>query len=168
MTEHETDNDSFAVESKTQLKKKMLALQELGKNLTKLPADKLNTIPLNDTLREAIEQAHQIYKRGAIKRHMQYIGRLMRESDYDAIIEAYEKIQADQQRHARQHHLVEKWRTDLIQGEDDLIQQFIISFPDCDRQQLRQLVRNAKKEAMEKKPLINSRKLFKFVRDTLN
>lgn len=165
---HEDDSDEeFSSKSKTQVKKEMLALQDLGEQLTKLPADQLDKIPLSDSLREAIEQARRITKHGAAKRHKQFIGRLMRESDPDAIVDAYNQIEEERNRHARQHHLVEKWRDDLIQGDDEKLHQFINIFPHCDRQQLRHLVAGAKREAAENKTPVNARKLFKYIRDVL-
>lgn len=165
-----TDDDSQEHEykSKTQLKKDMLALQELGEKLTQLSAEKLATIPLDEPLREAILQTSHIVKRGALRRHKQYIGRLMREADSTAILDAYTAIQIEQHRTARQHHLIEKWRDDLIRQPEEYLQQFIVSYPECDRQLLRRLVTNAKKESTEKQPPVQSRKLFKFIRETLS
>ncbi len=167
MHDNESDEE-FISKSKTQVKKEMLALQDLGEELTKLPTDQLDKMPLSDTLRAAIDQTPKITKRGALRRHMQFIGRLMRESDSDAIVEAYNRIQEDRSRLARQHHLIEKWRDGLIQGDDEKLHQFINAFPDCDRQQLRHLVTGAKKEAAENKTPVNARKLFKYIRDVLS
>lgn len=150
--------------SKTQVKKEMHALQKLGEDMMQLNKEQLATIPLPDNLRMAIEQA-QGMKKEARRRQLQYIGKLMRNTEIDAVQNAYDGIREKQNRNARALHLVEQWRDNLIQGDDKAITDFVTAFPDADRQQLRQLVRGAKQEVSQQKPPAQARKLFKFIRD---
>lgn len=78
-----TDDTIFEPEykSKTQRKREMLALQELGEALVKLRRDRLAKIPLDEQLHAAIVAAQAIKSHGALRRQLQYIGRLMRERD---------------------------------------------------------------------------------------
>lgn len=158
-------NEEPQVKSKTQVKKEMHALQKLGEDLTQLNREQLAPIPLPDNLRLAIEQAQGMKKREALRRQLQYIGKLMRSTDTDAIQTAVDTIQQKQKRGARTLHLVEQWRDDLIQGDDQIITDFVTAFPDTDRQQLRHLVSAAKREVSQQKPPAQARKLFKFIRD---
>jgi len=71
--------------SKTQRKRQMLQLQALGETLTALTEEQLNELALPELLLDAVLQAKRIHKRGALRRQLQYIGRLMREVDSEAI-----------------------------------------------------------------------------------
>lgn len=157
--------DDESSKSKTQVKKEMIALQDLGVKLIDLPASQLDQLPLSDKLRKAIDEAPKITQRSARKRHFQFIGKLMRDADGTAIEEAYEKIQEKQHLAARQHHQIESWRDELLSGDQGTVERFVDQFPGCQVQQLRQLVRSAQKEAADNKPPASARKLFKFVRE---
>ncbi len=149
--------------SKTRLKKESLALQELGEKLTELTAAQLATIPLDEVLRKAIVDAPKITQRSGRKRHLQFIGKLMRNADGEAIQHAYDAIQEKQHTSVRRHHQMEQWRERLLSDEKALAE-FIGQFPQCDRQQLRQLIRSAQKEQSQNKAPASARKLFKFIR----
>ena len=71
--------------SKSQRKREMHALQALGKTLVELPQEQLGRLDLPETLRDAIMQARSITKRGALRRQLQYVGRVMRDVDADHI-----------------------------------------------------------------------------------
>jgi ribosome-associated protein len=71
--------------SKTQRKRQMHELQRLGQRLAELPAAQLQRIDLPEALREQIELARRITAREALRRQLQYVGRLMRQADADAI-----------------------------------------------------------------------------------
>ena len=71
--------------SKTQLKRQMHELQRLGERLVALPSTQLARIELPEALLEQIELARRIRSREALRRQLQYVGRLMREVDAEAI-----------------------------------------------------------------------------------
>lgn len=157
--------------SKTQLKKEMLALQKIGTELTKLPPDKLARIPLDEKLHHAVLETANIKKHGALRRHMQFIGRLMRESDSEAIIAAYETLQQSESNAARKIQQVEDWRDALIEEGKPKIEDLLQLYPHADRQQLNQLVRNCQKDidqqSGQQKNSGSKRKLFLFLRDLI-
>lgn len=169
----DADFDEFDddVKSKSQLKREMHALQDLGVALTKLTAEHFARIPMSEKLRYIIEQTPSIKHNSAKKRHLQFIGTLMRAEDIEAIKEAYEKIKTDSHQIARQHKALELWRNKMLQDDQQQVNQamegFINDYPKTDRQQLRQLVRLVQKEKTIDKPPANSRKLFRFLRDTV-
>lgn len=165
------DNDSSEEEieyvSKTRMKKEMEALQDLALHLTELPPDQLATIPIEPDLQRALDETRNIKKREALRRHRQYLGRLMRSADHEAIAAAVNKLKEDRDRLTRLLHVMEHWRDDLIQGDQAELERFIDQFPHADRQQLRNLVRNAKGERNTQKPPVYARKLFRFIRETM-
>ncbi len=131
--------------SKSERKRQMLALQKLGEKLVNLSPDVLAKIPLDNTLKTAILEARTITKHEAKRRQLQYIGRLMRDTDPAAIEAAIDALESKSKLSKAKFHQMERWRDILIAEEDDAVQRFLEQYPSTDRQQLRQLVRNAKK-----------------------
>lgn len=161
--------DEFADEpkSKSQLKREMLDLQDLGVQLTQLPKSILTKLPLDPQLYEAVIATESIYEKSGKKRHLQFIGKLMRHVDGDAIRAAVNKLDDDKKRSARQLHIVEQWRDRLLGDDAKALSDFFDKYPDADRQLLRNLMRAAQKEQEQNKPATSARKIFKYLRDTL-
>lgn len=152
--------------SKTQIKKEMLALQELGEKLSTLTAAQLKTVPMSDPLRAAIEECKRIKPRsGAMKRHMNYVGRLMRTEEPEEIKQAIDRFEAGSQAHTAMFHRLERWRDRLIAGGNEELQTYLTENPEADIQHLRQLIRNGKKEADKQQAPAAARKLFKYLRE---
>lgn len=164
INEEIVDNETDATMSKTQLKAQADALQALGVKLTTLPKDKLNKLALPEKLMEAIIESKRITANGAIRRQRQYIGGLMREIDVTHIVEQLEKWEGKNTAENAYFHQLERWRDRLI-AEDNALPEFIALHPDTDTQQLRTLIRNARKEQGENKPPKSSRELFKRLRE---
>jgi ribosome-associated protein len=69
----------------------------------------------------------------------------------------------------REHHLAERWRDQLIsETGNQQLTQFIGEYPNADIQHLRQLQRNAQKEAKEAKPPKSSRLIYKYVKELIS
>jgi ribosome-associated protein len=132
-------------ESKSERKRNMLALQKLGEKLVALSPEQLSKLPLDNTLKTAIHEAHGITSHEAKRRQLQYIGRLMRHIDAEPIQAALQDLALQSNLSKAKFHQMERWRTLFISEEDVALQQFLEQYPHTDRQQLRQLVRNAKK-----------------------
>jgi ribosome-associated protein len=152
--------------SKTKIKQAMLALQDLGGELVKLPQAKLEKLPLPDELRRAVEDYRRFTKNGAIRRQMQYIGRLMRGIDPEPIARQLAAWRGDSDEEKALLHRIERWRDRLIE-HDDALTDFLRDYPDADATQLRQLIRNACHEAAQNKPPKSSRALFRLIREVL-
>jgi len=150
--------------SKTKLKATADALQALGVKLLDLSPQKLSQLNLPENLHEAIIEGKKIRANGALRRHRQYIGSLMREIDPEPIIEQFAKWEGHNQAENAFFHQLEKWREQLIQ-DDASVEKFISDHPQIDIQILRTLVRNARKEAQQNKPPKSSRLLFKLLRE---
>lgn len=145
--------------SKTQRKLEMHALQALGKALTILPKQRLQQLGLPEKLLEAILEYQRIRSNGALKRQLQYIGRLMREVDPTPIREQLAIWQGTSDIHNAWLHRVENLRESLM-TDDHALQMLLNTYPDADSQQLRTLIRNARKEKEAAKPPKHYRELF--------
>jgi len=152
--------------SKTQRKRTSLALQDLGKELTRLTAEQLAELELPERLLDAVLAAQRISKFGALRRQLQYIGRLMHDVEADAIAARLRTWQGVSREANAYLHRLERWRTRLLQDETAL-ELLAQSYPDCDTQRLRQLVRSAQREALERKPPRSSRALLQELRRIL-
>ena len=165
MNESSTENDSLEI-SKSQRKRDAHELLDLAKKLIAMPESRLNRMPMDDNLREEIKFARSIRAHGARKRQLMTVGKMLRKRDTEELIDAVNGIdQKNRQVNARFHH-VEAWRDRLVEGTDQELSELLEQSPDINVQSLRQLIRNAKKEAKLGKPPAASRKLFKLLRET--
>lgn len=150
--------------SKSQIKRELRALHDLGRELLELPPKNLQRMPLSDAIREEILAAKDL-KMGALKRQMKHIGAMMREEDADAIRDALLALRKPQQQEVAVFHQIETWRDLLLAGDENVLDELTGHFADIDHQYLRQLVRNAKKEQAMNKPPKSARALFQYLKD---
>ncbi|MDR5905513.1 ribosome biogenesis factor YjgA [Franzmannia qiaohouensis] len=158
------DHDGW--QSKTQRKQEMQALQALGEKIIALSDAERARLPLSDEMLAAVEETGRIRSHEGRRRHMQYVGKVMRREDTAAIQAAFDEFEQEKLQRDHAFHRLEKWRERLIEQGDEAVEAFIVEFPDVDRQALRQLIRNAQRERAQDKPPTSSRKLFKLIRDT--
>lgn len=151
--------------SKTRRKKDMIALQDLGEHLTRLPPTQLEKLDLPADLQLAIAEFKRIpNRRGAKKRQLQFIGRLMRDVDPEPIRKVLDEEGQQVELQKRHFHHLEQLREQLLVEDQATLDVLIRDYPDLDIQYIRQLVRQAKKEAGANKPPAASRKLFAYLR----
>ncbi|MBT9310318.1 ribosome-associated protein [Pseudomonas aeruginosa] len=165
MAEFHDDDSQFEEKSKSQIKRELHALQDLGERLTTLQPQLLERLPLTDPLRKALLEAPKHKAHIARKRHIQYIGKLMRDQDVDAIVALIDQVDSSTRQYNERFHALERWRDQLIAGGDAALDAFVGEFPECDRQHLRGLVRHARHEAAHNKPPAAARKVFKYIRE---
>ena len=150
--------------SKSQVKREMHELQKMGEELVALSAASRAKVPLDDELKDALQLADKLSnKREALRRHIQFIGRLMRTRDLEPIDQALALLRNTNQAATRQFHKVEHWRDKLL-ADNDALTEFIAAYPQVDVQQLRQLIRNAKKEQEKQQPPKAFRELFQLIK----
>jgi ribosome-associated protein len=141
-------------QSRTDLKRESTELQKLGEDLLTLRADLMSRLPLSEKLFDAVTEAKRITNFEGKRRQMQFIGKLMRLLD-PVQLEAVRKALDEQQNGSASEklalHLSETWRDRLI-AEDDAFAQWIIKCPGTDSQQLRALIRQARKDYKPEKP----------------
>lgn len=128
--------------SKTEQKKAMERLQTLGERLAELNSNRLKKMPISETLYEALEELKRLKAHEAVRRHKQYIGKLMRDENEEAILNALNPL-ANPTINRQMALLVERLMT---QG-DPAINDTVRQYPAADRHTLRQHVRSALKEA---------------------
>jgi len=164
-----SDNDMTfeddAPPSRSQLKREMQELQALGERIIALDPAVRARLPLSDDMREAVEETGRVRSHEGRRRHMQYVGKVMRKEDREAIRAAFEEIDNEHVQRNAAFHRLEQERDRLI-DDDEALEPFIDAHPHVDRQTLRQLIRNARSEKQRGKPSASSRKLFQLIRDT--
>ena len=149
--------------SKTKIKKQMHDLQDLGEELVGLSKEHLAEIEIPDNLRDAVREVKKIKSFGAIKRQMQYIGKLMRDIDPAPIQAKLSEWNGTSRQHITWLHQVERWRDRLLEQPESLTE-LLAAYPGADVQQLRTLIRNAIKEKELGKPAKNYREIFQILR----
>jgi ribosome-associated protein len=154
--------------SKTERKREAHAARDLGAELCVLSDAQLAAFPLSDSLLAAIGESRNIHAHGARKRHLQYIGKLMRQHDVVAIEAELNRIDPDAPQNIRLQHECERWRERLLSDDASAVTDFISTYPHVDIQALRHLLRQVAKERAEQKPPRYFRELFRLVRDTLS
>jgi ribosome-associated protein len=152
--------------SKTQRKQAMNALQKLGVEIVALNKSQIDQLKLPEQLLDAVLEAKRLTQHEAIRRQMQYIGKIMRGVDPAPIQQQLDAWNGVSQQATAHMHLLERWRERLL-AEDDALGEFISAHPGCDAQQLRTLIRNTRKEQAANRAPASYRALFRWLRDTL-
>ena len=138
--------------SKSDLKRESEALQDLGEDLLTLRADLMAPLELPDKLREALADARRISNFEGRRRQMQFIGKLMRKLDDDVVEAIRAALQVQRDGSASELatlHQAEHWRERLLaeDGGDAALTEWLQQSPTTDIQQLRALIRQARKDA---------------------
>lgn len=131
--------------SKTQLKAEADEKQVLGEALLTLRADLMARLDLPDKLLDALKEARRITNFEGRRRQMQFIGKLMRPLDTEPIRAAIDEQANGSADLTLALHLAEQWRDKLI-ASDDALSQWLTDYPATDSQQLRALIRQARKD----------------------
>lgn len=152
----EDDDPRFNGPSKSQRKRDMTALQALGVRLVELSRDKLAQLPLSERLVEAILEAQRITAHEGRRRQLQFVGKLMRDADGPAITAQLDIWENGSREQAAYFHDLERWR-DRLMADDEALTTFIAAHPAADIQQLRSLIRAARKEAAANAALTEGR-----------
>ena len=156
--------------SKSALKRESHELQALGKQLLEMPDNRLDDIGMSERLREALDAYKKTKSFEGKRRQLQFIGKVMREVDAEPLREAVAQFQMGHARNALALHQAERWRTELLSDDKDVVTRWAQEFPDADLQQLRALVRSARKDAAEvpeKRSGRAFRELFQFIKHAM-
>jgi len=152
--------------SKTRRKIASHELQSLGEALLELGDDRLASLGLGEPLLDALREARRMRSHEARRRQMQLIGKLMRSADVEPARAAVAERQLGRARDSLALQEAERWRAELI-ADDAATTRFAREHASADLQQLRTLVRNARKDAAaapEQRSGRAYRELFKFIR----
>jgi ribosome-associated protein len=151
--------------SKSQRKRECDGLQKTGERLLALRPDELALIDLPAELADALQQAQRIKSRGALKRQRQYLGKLMRAIDSEAIEKQLDAVVHRNDVNTARFRKIEKWRDRLLAHDSMVLGEIITAHTDIDRQHIHNLVRQADRESSHNKPPAAARKLFSYLRD---
>jgi len=161
------DDDEDLGPSKSELKRQVRELQDLGDELVALPPVELDALGLPDELRDAVIEGRRITAHGARVRQRLYIGKLLRRIDAEPIRAALaRRAETDRQR-VRREHVIEQWRERLLADEAAAWTELGGRVPPGDLQQLRALVRQARAERDATRPPAAARQLFRRLRELL-
>ncbi len=160
----EDEDDEIIWVSKSEIKRDAEELKRLGAEMVDLGKNALDKLPLDTDLRDAIELAQRIKKEGR-RRQLQLIGKMLRNRDVDPIRRALDKLKNRHNQQVALFHKLEQIRDRLIDNGDDAVAEVLNLWPDADRQQLRSLIRNAKKEKEGNKPPKSARLIFQYLRE---
>jgi ribosome-associated protein len=165
--------------SRTELKKESTELQKLGEDLLTLRPDLMARLELPERLIIALDAVRRITNFEGRRRQVQYVGKLMRlldEEDLQSIRDALQEQHSGSAQQTLALHAAEKWRDDLI-ASDESVHDWLQAHPGIDAQQLRALVRQARKDGSPNQDEVSKgqaprrsrayREIFQMVRETL-
>jgi ribosome-associated protein len=158
--------------SKSQLKREALSKKSLASDVIALGKKQFADAPLDEDLREEFVAARKITAHVARKRQLMFVAKKLRNTDTTEIEQYLATLQQDASQITLRHHRAEAWRDRFLAAgnsgdpnNDHALAEFLEHRPDADRQALRQLIRNARREHAAGKPPASARALFRMLRD---
>lgn len=167
-----TDEESgeYLGPSRSQQRRQALDVLALAGTLADLAPGQLAKLPVPEHLLPHIAEARRITSHIAKKRQLAFLAKHMRREDDDVLDAIRDGLDAGGEA-ARQEtallHRAERWRERLLDEGDAALAELLADHPQADRQQLRQLARNALEERKRNKPPRAYRELFREIRDLL-
>jgi len=153
--------------SKSELKRQSNELQKLGEQLIDAPRDRVKRVEMPEDVKEAILACQTITNHEGRRRQLQFVGKKMRTLDEEevAVIQrAIESWKGASKAETAALHALER-RRDKLLADDNALTQLLEDYPELDVQQLRTLIRNARKEQAENKPPKAYREIFQILKD---
>ena len=153
--------------SKSQLKREMTALQKMGQELVEQARERVKRVPMPEDVREAILICQQIKDHEGRRRQMQYVGKKMRtldEAEIALIQKTIDSWKGASKSETAAMHALER-RRDKLLADDNALTELMAEHPQLDVQQLRTMIRNARKEQAENKPPKAYREIFQILKD---
>lgn len=144
--DHEADAAEFIV-SRSQRKRDARAREALGEALAQLPPARRAGLPLPEDLQKALHDLDRFPERGAHKRQLKYVGRLMREMEdqhFDAIAQALAQQRQGERQATAAFHALERWRDRLLSEGPPAVEAWCSRYPQTDRARLEALLARAR------------------------
>ena len=152
--------------SKSELKRQSTALQKLGEDLIAEPRDRVKRVPMPEDVRDAILECQLIKDHEGRRRQLQYVGKKMRtldEAEIAIIQKTIDSWRGLSKSDTAAMHALER-RRDKLLVDDQVLTDLLVQHPHLDAQQLRTLIRNARKEQAENKPPKAYREIFQILK----
>ncbi len=153
--------------SKTQRKREVEALQEIGTRLVALNAEQLAQVDIPEILHDAVVAAQRIRDFEGRRRQLQYIGKLMRGVDPEPIRARLAQWHGVSYEHAARERLVERWRARLL-AEPHALDAFAGEFGGADIHVLRTMIASVLRDQAAGRPPKQFRALFRALREIIN
>jgi len=141
-------------------------LQKMGEELVAEPRDRVKRVPMPEDVRDAILECQQIKDHEGRRRQMQYVGKKMRTLDEDEIAQIQKTLDSWRglsKADTASMHALERRREKLLK-DDSALTELLAQHANLDAQQLRTLIRNARKEQAENKPPKAYREIFQILK----
>jgi ribosome-associated protein len=152
--------------SKSQLKRDMTALQKLGAELIAESRDRVKRVPMPEDVRDAILECQLIKDHEGRRRQLQYVGKKMRtldEAELALIQNTIDSWKGLSKAGTAAMHALERRRERLL-ADDNVLTELLTQHPQLDAQQVRAMIRNARKEQAENKPPKAYREIFQLLK----
>ena len=152
--------------SKSEAKRESDALQKLGALLVEAPRDRVKRVPMPEDVLEAILMCQTITNHEGRRRQMQFVGKKMRTLDEEEVAliqKAIDSWKGASKSETAAMHALER-RRDKLLVDDKALTVLLAENPELDVQQLRTLIRNARKEQAENKPPKAYREIFQILK----
>lgn len=144
----EFDDNGYDRPSKSQVKRDLLALVDLGKQLIDLSPGQLRQLPLEERLYEAIREAQRTTSREGLRRQTHFVGKLLRIAPVDEIRHQLDVWENGSREETAAMHRLEGLRDRLL-ADDEALTALLQTHPSADVQQLRAVIRAARKESQQ-------------------
>jgi ribosome-associated protein len=164
------DNGDEMPPSRSQLRREALDVLKLAHALADMSDAQLTRLQLPENIRDEASRAHAMTQQIARKRQTQFLAKHLRKLDDEEIEPIRAALENDKDRARRETavlHQSEQWRNRLVDDGDEALNELIALYPNADRQQLRQLVRQTRTERDQNKPPHAYRELFRIVRELI-
>jgi ribosome-associated protein len=152
--------------SKSQLKREMTALQKLGAELIAEPRERVKRVPMPEDVRDAILECQTITDHEGRRRQLQYVGKKMRTLEEEEVVLIRKTIDSWKQPSKAETaalHAIER-RRDKLLADDGALTELRAQYPELDVQQMRTMIRNARREQAENKPPKAYREIFQMLK----
>ncbi len=154
--------------NKTQIKKQIAAVFAMAEEICELTPAQVAEFNLPENVETALLDAGKMGRNAARKRLLKFITGQLRTLDTEAVQEKLARMKNRSAHAVREHHQAERWRDVLLDDTgNQQLTALIEEYPEADSQHLRQLQRNAQKEAKEGKPPKSARLLYKYLKELI-
>jgi ribosome-associated protein len=161
-------NSEISSKSRSQIKSEAHDITTFGKKLIELNENQIKSLPLDEKIIDNLLNAKNMSKI-ALKRQLQYIGKLLRSINIDPIYEAYNTYNSKSDQNKALIQRIENLRSKLIDPETskDSLTNFLSTYPNANAQVLRQLIRNTQKDILKKTSQKNFKELFQLIKNIM-
>jgi ribosome-associated protein len=162
----EAEQEYYAVRpNKTQIKRDIAVIHTLAEEIVDLSATQISELNLPLDIFDAAKTAAGMPQKGARKRQLKFLTGLLRNIDIEEVQGKLAKIKSQSALAAKEHHQIERWRDRLLSEGDQALSSLLQDYPNANRQQLRQLLRNANKETETGKPPKSARLIYQYLKE---